>query len=293
MIQVATSKPCPHSLPGLAQLSYNSNKPVSETARVEYSPYGSIIEQSGSLPTDRLVSVSDWDGFLTTYSYDAANQLSITGAHAAPVASYAYSYDAVGNRIQAVEWVLAPIVLPVGTYLEENGQVVLEAENGQRANGHSQNWLPKTSLPDYTGTSYLQSSLDIDALVQTNEITASPKVEYPVNFTSAATYTVWMRGYAPNAAGDSVYVGVGDNEIEVTGFAPRQWDWANLQIANGELANMQIEQAGTYTVSLWMREDGLRIVRLLLTTDTTYTRPALVRPKPSNTGRARPCQQPR
>ncbi len=33
---------------------------------------------------------------------------------------------------------------------------------------------------------------------------------------------------------------------------------------------MPVETSGLYTVSLWMREDGLRIDRLLLTTDTTF-----------------------
>ncbi|MCG3212508.1 MAG: hypothetical protein FOGNACKC_06178 [Anaerolineae bacterium] len=264
-------------------------------------------------PTDRLISVSDWDGFLTTYSYDAASrliemtlpnditgdysydaanqlssinyQLPITGAQAAPVASYAYSYDAVGNRIQAVEWVLAPIVLPAGAYLEENGRVVLEAENGTRSNGDTHDWLLKTSLPGYTGTSYLQSSLDIDTLVQTAEITASPGVEYPVSFTTPGTYTVWLRGYPANAAGDSVYVELTnslnplDSQLaQLTGFAPGQWGWANARMcesandecANGEAANVVVESTGLYTLSLLMREDGLRIDRILLTTDTTF-----------------------
>ncbi|RMH76848.1 MAG: hypothetical protein D6681_21280, partial [Calditrichaeota bacterium] len=92
--------------------------------------------------------------------------------------------------------------------------------------------------------------------------------DYVVNFTTPGTYTLWLRGYPANAAGDSVYVGVGNERVEVTGFAPRTWDWATGRIS--ESTNIRIEQAGTYTLSLWMREDGLRVDRLLLTTDTTY-----------------------
>ncbi len=35
-------------------------------------------------------------------------------------------------------------------------------------------------------------------------------------------------------------------------------------------ATLSISSTGLYTLTLYMREDGLRIDRLLLTTDTTY-----------------------
>ncbi|MCP4984658.1 MAG: hypothetical protein GY928_00955, partial [Colwellia sp.] len=73
------------------------------------------------------------------------------------------------------------------------------------------------------------------------------------------------RGYAPDAAGDSAYIQLAGTTLTVTNFIDRAWNWAN-----GGLATIPIEQAGSYTLSLLMREDGLRIDRLLLTTDTTY-----------------------
>ena len=126
-----------------------------------------------------------------------------------------------------------------------------------------------TGQPGYTGTSYLQVVPDVDTLVQTNEITASPVVSYPINFTTAQTYTVWLRGYPTNAAGDSVVVGLGDERIEATGFAPGAWSWANTT-PGGLTARLSITTTGVQTMTLAMREDGLRIDRLLLTTDTNY-----------------------
>jgi hypothetical protein len=52
---------------------------------------------------------------------------------------------------------------------------------------------------------------------------------------------------------------------EVTGFAPNQWSWANVTLSSSP-ATLPISTTGLYTVSLWMREDGLRIDRFLLTT---------------------------
>jgi RHS repeat-associated protein len=51
--------------------------------------------------------------------------------------------------------------------------------------------------------------------------------------------------------------------VTVTGFAPEQWTWA------GQPAFV-VTTTDVYTVNLWLREDGLRIDRLLLTTDTNY-----------------------
>jgi YD repeat-containing protein len=92
-------------------------------------------------------------------------------------------------------------------------------------------------------------------------------VAYPINVATPGAYTLWLRGYPTNAAGDSAYVGLDEQTVEVTGFAPGEWSWAS-EAANGETATLAIATTGVYTLNLFMREDGLRIDRLLLTTDT-------------------------
>ena len=98
----------------------------------------------------------------------------------------------------------------------KNGQFV-ETFNISTFNvNHS--WLTATAQSGYTGTSYLQPLPDLDVLVPTDAISSSPKVAYPVNFTTPGTYTIWLRGYANSAGGDSVYVGLGSQVVDVTGF---------------------------------------------------------------------------
>jgi RHS repeat-associated protein len=65
-------------------------------------------------------------------------------------------------------------------------------------------------------------------------------------------------------------VGLDEQTVEVTGFTPGEWGWASTTTA-GVTATLAITTSDVYTVNLLMREDGLRIDRLLLTTDTTYT----------------------
>ncbi|MCP4372815.1 MAG: hypothetical protein GY797_32630, partial [Deltaproteobacteria bacterium] len=168
-----------------------------------------------------------------------------------------YALDNVGNRRVLTETLVTVNNVATGAYLENNGLVVMEAENGESTNGLTHNWLFKTSLLNYTGTSYLEPSLDNDTLISTEALTTSPRADYPVNVTTPGTYTVWLRGYPANAAGDSAYVGVDQQVVTVTGFTPFTWTWAS------EPTRLVITQTGLLTANLWLREDGLRIDRLL------------------------------
>jgi hypothetical protein len=93
-----------------------------------------------------------------------------------------------------------------------------------------------------------------------------------VNFTTTGIYTVWLRGYAPNSAGDSIYVSL-DNQspFTLTGFVPGKWSWsAKRDDTQGGLATIDVTEPGLHTLHLWQREDGLRLDRVLLTVDSGY-----------------------
>jgi YD repeat-containing protein len=175
-------------------------------------------------------------------------------------------------------------------------QVVVKAENfSQISSDSDHDWLLKTSLSGTSDhTSYLQALPDIDlpVVVPTRAITAAPAAGYPIQFITPSTlplvagqapgtYTVWTRTNAPNAAGDSLYVGLdgpfGSTQdkqlVGVTGVEPGQWAWANERLPAGQAATLSIETGGLYTLTASMREDGLRLDRLVLTTDTTPSVP--------------------
>lgn len=218
----------------------------------------------------RLITMTNPAGVVTTYNYDTANRLnSITHRQGSQtLGNYNYALDSTGNVRTVTETQVS--VLPAGTYQESGGQVVMESENGQRMTGLTHQWLTATAQSGYTGTAYLQTSLDVDQLYQTSQITSSPRAEYAIQLTTPGTYTVWLRGYPANAAGDSLYAGTKNQMVGVTGFAPGQWTWAKLNLSNGAAATLPLTKTGLITVGLWMREDGLQIDRLLLTTSTTF-----------------------
>lgn len=56
---------------------------------------------------------------------------------------------------------------------------------------------------------------------------------------------------------------------KLTGFAPGEWNWANNDNQGG-VTTIEVTEPGLHTLHLWQREDGLRVDRILLTTDAGY-----------------------
>lgn len=223
----------------------------------------------------RLVTTTLPNGVVAVNQYDDANHLinlRYTASDDSLLANYHYVVDELGNRLTVTETVLAPeYVNAVEAFLEENGLLVLEAENGQStpgAAGHE--WVQQAYQSDYAGTSYIRAVPDVGSIYQPEEITSSARQEYKIAITNPATYAVWVRGMAANASGDSLYVGI-DGQVAdgaLTGFT-NEWGWSNLTMDN--LAQtVTFGSTGIYSFDLWMREDGLRVDRVLLSDDPNY-----------------------
>lgn len=245
---------------------------------------------------NRLETVLDWDTGTTTYEYDLAGRLitttlpsgvvsvnsyddanrltnlSHTSSNDVLIANFAYELDKVGNRITATETIRQPGALAwVTAFLEENGQLVLEAESGTATAGTSHTWNSQTVQGDYAGTAYLRALPDIGQQYDATATADSPGLNFTVQIDNPGSYTVWARGMAPDAAGDSLHVGVNDGTpttaANLTGFTPNEWSWSRLTMSNTN-ATVDLSSSGTYTLNVWMREDGLRLDKLMLVTDT-------------------------
>jgi hypothetical protein len=155
---------------------------------------------------------------------------------------------------------------------ESNGQVILEAEQTDWQIGRSnRSWLTQTVLAGYSGASYLNAPPDTGLIFTPTYTATSPELRYSINFTTTGTYYTWLRGYASNGGGDSVYVSLNDQPAAtLTGFAPRQWSWANSNASQGGRFTIQVTTPGLHTLHIWQREDGLRLDRILLTTNSSY-----------------------
>lgn len=77
---------------------------------------------------------------------------------------------------------------------------------------------------------------------------------------------------APDAGGDSLHVGLDggtpSTAANLTGFTS-EWGWSRATIAGGD-ETLELTNTGEHTLDAWMREDSLRVDRVLLVTDTNY-----------------------
>lgn len=157
-------------------------------------------------------------------------------------------------------------------FQESGGQVVMEAENFiWQTDRSNRSWLRQSTVAAYVGAGYMSSGPDTDLQFQSLITTTSPELQYAIDFTTVGTYHIWLRGYASNAAGDSVYVSFDDQlPILLTGFSPREWRWSQQSNAVGMPVTFNIEQPGLHTLRVWQREDGLLLDRIVLSANDGY-----------------------
>jgi hypothetical protein len=169
-------------------------------------------------------------------------------------------------------------------FQEQNGLVVMEAENftGLKpgaGEASSIEWQPIKTINGYSGVSALQALPDHN--VQPENYANGPALLYDIEFHTPGTYYVFIRGFAPDnvsqggdeySGNDSVHVGLNgravtfDEGIGLTGFNASNFTWQR-NYADKE-TSLLIPQPGKYTFYLWMREDGVVVDKILLSTNT-------------------------
>jgi len=159
-------------------------------------------------------------------------------------------------------------------FIESDGLVVIEAEH-YMANypAGGQMWVAK-DVAGSIADGCVQALPDLSVTLDSNIETTSPHLIYEINFTTTGTYYVWARGMADNASDDSVHYGL-DGVAVSTGDADSiEVNTASFAWSNGNspsIASINITSAGPHTLDIWMREDGIFLDRLLLTTNSGYT----------------------
>ena len=153
-----------------------------------------------------------------------------------------------------------------------DGIVSIEAErfhDSVTQGGHTWN---RTTASGNSGTGALQSQPNNGANVNTGFAAGSPRVDFWVNFTKTGTHYVWLRGLGATGDDDSAHVGLDGVENttadRITSFGSGlNWTKATM---DGPVATINVPSAGLRRVSVWMREDGLVLDKLLLTTNSAF-----------------------
>jgi hypothetical protein len=95
-----------------------------------------------------------------------------------------------------------------------------------------------------------------------------------VKFAKPGKYRVWVRGYGKTDSDNSCHVGLDGKAVATStrlgDWPTEEWAWQN-ETKDNENATIEIKEAGTRTLNLFMREDGFVADKILLTRDDKYT----------------------
>lgn len=153
-----------------------------------------------------------------------------------------------------------------------HGVICVEAEHyttHEIRNGFA--WTP-WSGGGFSGGQVMQALPNDSTGYNTGYTTASPQLDFEINFNQTGTHYVWIRGMGPDGGSDSVHVGLDGGAVDTS---DRMGDLNGLNWLNNTMDNtpatIEITSTGRHTINLWMRESGVMVDKLLLTTSTNFS----------------------
>jgi Gylcosyl hydrolase family 115 C-terminal domain len=158
-----------------------------------------------------------------------------------------------------------------------DGIVSIEAEdfdNNVPQGNHTWDFI--TDTPGFSGTGAMRSMPDSGTNHNADYVQNSPRLDYEVNFLKKGTIYVWVRAYKTGGNDDSLHSGLDGqaiataDRIQVAG-ANNTWTWTNGAYQDPERIMFDVPSAGVHTFNIWMREDGSRVDKIVLTTNPDYT----------------------
>lgn len=156
---------------------------------------------------------------------------------------------------------------PAGTYLDAENY---SADINQGATYYFAGI--ESSTAGFVGYGYLQTGTTQNQL-DYSDANANPgnyeRYDYTVDFPTPGTYNLWIRGYAPVAGSDSIFVGIDGVAVGALTESPSvgAWVWTNT-IENG-VNTVTVTTTGLHTISVWPRAQNHELDGLFLTTTST------------------------
>jgi hypothetical protein len=154
-----------------------------------------------------------------------------------------------------------------------NGLVVVEAESFDgRSTQSGKSWATYTATAGFSGSSALVTTPNTGITNDVGYVTASPRLDYRVNFVKTGVHYVWIRGLGPTTGDDSLHVGLDGAALasaDKVGNLTTTYGWTRNTL-DGVVATINVTAVGIHTVNVWMREDGAIVDKFLLTTNASY-----------------------
>jgi hypothetical protein len=146
---------------------------------------------------------------------------------------------------------------------DANGDFVMEAEHFDATTDSTDTWTLVTDSAASGGASdNTLQSLPNDGTAYASLDLAASHADYAIDVPASANYYVLIRDYGTTSSDDSVYVSIDGGSTTQTVTAGRSLDW---KVSPGTLAI----PAGRHTLTIWDREDGVEIDKIVVSTSAT------------------------
>lgn len=162
------------------------------------------------------------------------------------------------------------------TYVEQNGLIVIEAENfDTNTKSDTHEWKIEASTAGFSGKGSLIALPN--ANVNQNPFSGlKPVATYKIKINKAGTYhTIYRATSLPDDPGsnDSAWITVDDQQPDARTYCDAQQSgWAWCFGDNGAPVSFTLT-AGEHLLKLWVREDGTLVDQVGLTMDGSFARP--------------------
>jgi hypothetical protein len=150
------------------------------------------------------------------------------------------------------------------SFIQTAGKVVIEAENFNENNQQNDlvRWQISNGQSGFSGSGYVHVA---DGSVINNGVaTDNSRLIYNIEFTSGGNYIIWVRRWAPDGAGNSVFATLGglqSSGIDNTADEGT-WIWKSL-------GTVSLSEAGVYKLEIIRREDGYLVDKVVINSGVT------------------------
>jgi hypothetical protein len=170
-----------------------------------------------------------------------------------------------------------------GYYIEESGNICLEAENFQKnySRKHTpyepvHTWMIYSDVEGFSGSGFVQNLPDnrpegIKEGTRSPQDRSGPELIWNMVINTPGRYYIWVRGYSMGGESNGCHIILDDHFIEdaegtnISGFRPHNaWIWENKHKEHAKPPTLELEK-GKHTIHLFGRDDGFRCDQIFLT----------------------------
>ena len=107
------------------------------------------------------------------------------------------------------------------------------------------------------------------------DTTNGPRIGFNISFETPGTFNVWVRMSGPSGSSDSIHLGLNGMPVTFGANGLGIWDPAvgdtwMWKDSMGSRITIEVPTPGVHQFYIWMREDGVRVDSIILTTDNQY-----------------------